>query len=339
MALRRLSLSVVVIGLNEAENLERCFTSVQRAVQQAYHLVSEWSLIYVDSGSTDQSLQIAKRFTENIFVLTADPSAAAARTVGLCEANGEVVLFLDGDMELHSEWLKEALPYFQSDSGNEGYVGVIGVRTDIYVDPVSKNVVGHRENVYGVKDSRRAPHFGGALLALRQKIQEVGGYRPDLKTREESDLYARMVSRGMSVLEIPVPFVNHYTEPRLSALRWFVRRSHISRHRPFVQTFLYAIKEGYMPGFIKIYRHTILVWLTDLVSLAGVLAKGMYILLAAQLLLVLGFIVVGKKSELVQARVRLIALCVQIPKLLLGTSPTPVEERVRYIRWTDPSTG
>jgi glycosyltransferase involved in cell wall biosynthesis len=92
------SLSVVIIGRNEGERLERCILSAQD--------IKGWKaveMLYVDSGSTDGSPLRAAQLGATVLPLPAGAfTAARARNLGWRQTTGEYVLFLDGDTILNS---------------------------------------------------------------------------------------------------------------------------------------------------------------------------------------------------------------------------------------------
>ena len=88
-------ISVIVIGKNEGERLVACLKSIRTALSALAHEV-----VYVDSCSTDQSLQTAKALGARCFLLAERKTTAGlGRFVGAKEARGEYLLFLDGDMQ------------------------------------------------------------------------------------------------------------------------------------------------------------------------------------------------------------------------------------------------
>ncbi|KTC94476.1 glycosyltransferase family 2 protein [Legionella erythra] len=90
-------LSVIIIAKNEAANIQRCLESVKWADE----------IIVLDSGSTDQTVEIAKRYTENIY-LTDWQGYGIQKQRALSVATGDWVLNLDAD-ESVSEGLKFAI--------------------------------------------------------------------------------------------------------------------------------------------------------------------------------------------------------------------------------------
>lgn len=99
--------SVIVPVYNVGDFLDKCVCSV---IQQSY---TDWELILVDDGSTDDSLQICERYAstdDRITVLKNNHGGVgSARNKGLDIAKGEFVAFLDSDDWLDEEFLKKAV--------------------------------------------------------------------------------------------------------------------------------------------------------------------------------------------------------------------------------------
>src|SRR5437763_580846 len=91
--------SIIIPCLNAARILGRCLSSC--ATQTHSHL----EVIFVDNGSTDESLRLARAFAaEQKFPVTvaecATPGGNAARRAGFQLARGDYVQCLDADDEL-----------------------------------------------------------------------------------------------------------------------------------------------------------------------------------------------------------------------------------------------
>ena len=69
-------IAVVVIGRNEGERLRQCLMSIDKGVA---------GIVYVDSGSTDQSIALAESLGAQVVELDASIpfTAARARNVGI----------------------------------------------------------------------------------------------------------------------------------------------------------------------------------------------------------------------------------------------------------------
>lgn len=89
-----MSLSVVVITRNEAERLPRCLDSVPFADE----------IVVLDSGSTDATVAIARRYTDKVAVNADWPGFGPQKNRAIDLATGDWVLALDAD-----EWLTPEL--------------------------------------------------------------------------------------------------------------------------------------------------------------------------------------------------------------------------------------
>ena len=89
-------ISFTVIGRNEEKNLRRCFNSIYNTI--LYNQIKDQKVIYVDSKSTDRSIDIAKEFRSiTIYCITGYCNAAIDRNIGAKESKGNIFFFIDGD--------------------------------------------------------------------------------------------------------------------------------------------------------------------------------------------------------------------------------------------------
>lgn len=93
--------SIVIPTLNESKNLKLCLDSCQK---QTYKNIE---IIVVDNFSTDNTLQIAKKYTKKCFLKGDERSSQ--RNFGAQKARGKYLLFLDADMQMTKNCLKEAI--------------------------------------------------------------------------------------------------------------------------------------------------------------------------------------------------------------------------------------
>lgn len=98
------SVSIIVPIYNSEKYLEQCLNSVLR---QTY---TNYEVILIDDGSTDDSRRIYNRFIEfdNRFVsyYQKNQGVSAARNHGLDVAEGEIIIFLDSDDVLFPTFLE-----------------------------------------------------------------------------------------------------------------------------------------------------------------------------------------------------------------------------------------
>lgn len=205
-----IDISVVVIGRNEGERLVRCLHSLGQAHWGS--LCHE--LIYVDSRSTDSSVARAQAAGARVLVLDdASPCAAKARNLGWRAAGGQYILFLDGDTELHPDFVQQAL--------------------HTLAEPRLCAAWGHRresrpqQSVYTrvldldwVYPTGRSLYFGGDVLVRRAALEQVGGFDPSLKAGEEPELCARLRAAGWEIEHMDVPMTQHDLAVRTFRAWW-----------------------------------------------------------------------------------------------------------------------
>lgn len=87
------TLSVVMIVKNEAANLAACLDTVRWADE----------IVIVDAGSTDETLDIAKRYTDKVYVESDWPGYGVQRQRAQGYATGDWIFMLDADERVTPE--------------------------------------------------------------------------------------------------------------------------------------------------------------------------------------------------------------------------------------------
>lgn len=192
-------ISVIVIGRNEGSRLSACLQSVQDALAVLSH-----EIIYVDSCSADDSLDRAKALGARCYLLAEqDTTAGLGRFAGAREARGDVLLFLDGDMELCPGFCEKALVEMDATGCN----GVCGIREDLYWQ--NGQLIGRNDNYFRCTQRRECPEFGGALMISAEALRACGGWSADTVACEEAELHARLKDVGCRITELPIPMIRH----------------------------------------------------------------------------------------------------------------------------------
>ncbi len=193
-------LGLVVIGRNEGERLARCFASVRAIARR----------VYVDSGSTDDSVPLARKEGMAVVELTLPPhfTAARARNAGLAQLLAdhpdlEFVQTVDGDCEVQPRWIESALQVLRAETHLALVFGRLRERhpeRSIYnalCDDEWDVPVG---SVVGV---------GGNALFRVAALREVDFYNPAMIAGEEMELALRLRKRGWQLRRIPAEMALH----------------------------------------------------------------------------------------------------------------------------------
>jgi glycosyltransferase involved in cell wall biosynthesis len=200
-------LAVVLISKNQDWSIPRLIESV---LGQTAHLESV-EIVLIDSASTDKTVEVAGAYPIQIVRLHADQrlTAAAGRHTGLQQTSAELVLFLDGDMQLCPGWLDRALQLFSERPDVAVVTGkVIDVPTHANLDLNALTVAQGDGAVTSIQ------YTGGAAMYRRSVLEQVGSFNPYLYSDEEPDLCIRIRHTGYQIVRIQAPLAYHYSDPR-----------------------------------------------------------------------------------------------------------------------------
>jgi glycosyltransferase involved in cell wall biosynthesis len=100
-----MDISVVIPCHNAAPTLTRLLESLD---QQTLNK-SQYEVLVIDDGSTDNSPQLAENFKDVRVIKQSCSGPGAARNRGAQEAKGRIILFLDSDLEATSDLLQQHL--------------------------------------------------------------------------------------------------------------------------------------------------------------------------------------------------------------------------------------
>lgn len=195
-------LGVVVIGRNEGARLERCLESIDSKCAK---------VVYVDSGSTDNSVETAHRYGAEVVNLdTSIPFCAArARNMGyqrLVESSLQLdfIQFIDGDCEIISDWLTfaiDSLIKLPEHAVVTGWLWEKHPETSIY------NRLANLEwNFTGAGD---VDAVGGIFMIRRQAFDGIGGFDPTIAAGEEPELCQRLIRKGWRIAKLSHAMAQH----------------------------------------------------------------------------------------------------------------------------------
>jgi len=197
----RESVGVVAIGRNEGERLQRCLDSVLRNGDV---------VVYVDSGSTDGSVEMA--LAKGASVVNLDMSrpftAARARNEGFrrmqqLAPQAKYVQFVDGDCEVAASWMLAAVQFLES---HPNVAGITGRRRELYPQ---RSVYNWLTDLDWRWPTGKILAFGGDALLRVAALEKAGGYRDDLIAGEEPELCVRLRAAGWQIWSIPEEMTAH----------------------------------------------------------------------------------------------------------------------------------
>jgi len=208
-------IGIVVIGRNEGDRLRWCLAALP---------FSRCDVVYVDSGSTDGSLQAAIGLGAHGVAL--DPSrpfsAARARNEGFLALlamapDAEFVQFIDGDCSLLPGWLDAACEAMSADPRRAVVIGqVVERRPDASV----YNRLCALEWVSPPGDLRDYGALGGIMFVRVSAFRALGGFNPQVIAGEDSEFGVRCALAGHVVTKLGRPMVTHDADIHSFAQWW-----------------------------------------------------------------------------------------------------------------------
>lgn len=193
--------AAVVIGRNEGARLRRCIESVQAQVPV---------VVYVDSGSTDDSVAFARgRGVRVVELDTSVPfTAARGRNAGafaLREAGEAVdyIHFIDGDCQLVDGWVAKAVAHLEARPD----LGIVtGWRAEIEPERSVYNAMCDFE---WHRPAGPIEACGGDMLVRAGAFFAASGFNPQVIAAEDDEFCIRIRKAGLGIERLPLAMTRH----------------------------------------------------------------------------------------------------------------------------------
>jgi GT2 family glycosyltransferase len=192
---------IIAIGRNEGERLRRCLASLA-----AYRL----PVVYVDSGSTDGSTELAHQMGAVVVELDMSQpfTMARGRNAGFedlekIDPHIRFVQFVDGDCEIVAGWLEHAYAVIES---RPDVAAVSGRRRERFPE---QSIYNRLADIEWTSPAGEAKYCGGDVLVRTDAFRQVKGYNATLIAGEDPDLSVRLRQQGWLILRIDAEMTIH----------------------------------------------------------------------------------------------------------------------------------
>lgn len=182
--------SVIVTTRNNHKTLDACLASI---VGQTYQPIE---LVVVDNSSTDGTRDIARFYTDKVFVC--GPERCAQRNFAVDKARGEFVAIIDSDMELSPHVIQDCVDVMHYRPATRGVI----IPEESFGVGFWANCKQLERSYYTGNDAIEAARF-----FTRETYLDVGGYDELLISGEDWDLSTRV--RALGKIERINSFIRH----------------------------------------------------------------------------------------------------------------------------------
>ena len=198
-----MKISVIIPTYNRKKTLAR---AIQSVINQS---LSPFEILIIDDGSNDGTEEWVKENFQNIkYIYQNNRGVSSARNIGIENANGDWVAFLDSDDEWLSNKLHEQVIAIESNPKIKFFhTNEIWIRNGVRVNQMKK----HKK--YGgyifekcLDICRVSP---SSVLIQKEVFDNIGVFDESLRVCEDYDLWLRITSK-YPVVFLDVPLIYKY---------------------------------------------------------------------------------------------------------------------------------
>jgi glycosyltransferase involved in cell wall biosynthesis len=192
-------ISIIIPTFNEEKSIAKTLHSLQA-------LTLPYEIIVTDGGSTDKTIEIARALTEKVYIHPKDKkqTISSNRNNGAQYATGDYIVFIDCDCVIPdiNSFFAKVLGYMNAHTDTVAMT--VWVKTDPAVETwADKLIIGIlnydaliRNNILGIGVA-----IGKFQFMRREAFLKVKGYREDLVTGEDHDMFHRLSKIGKTYMD------------------------------------------------------------------------------------------------------------------------------------------
>ena len=220
--MKNLKVSIILATLNEEDDVEDFLRSLRKQTYKNYEL------IVIDGGSTDRTIDIVKKYTNQIFVRKTP--LAECWNFGARKSKGGILHFMPADDVMKSKnYLKilvKTYIKYRADS--------VAIRT---FSTKPNNLLGRAQKAYRrtqwenrqkkIIDMSNSPKIFSGGSFLKKSFFKIGGFNPKLKGSEDQNITMRAIKNNLRIIFNPAVLLYHkdpYTYSQIARQgKWYGR--------------------------------------------------------------------------------------------------------------------
>ena len=191
--------SIITVNYNGDKYLEQ---SIQSVINQTYKKIE---FILIDGGSKDQSINIIKKYSDNIsyWHSNSDKGIYDAMNIGIKKSKGEIIGILNSDDFLYENAIRNVVNSLKTKRGASYTVGPIDLcdKDGIIYGRLKIDSIRKRNNKRLFK--MPAPHM--SVYVLRKVFNEIGYYSDSYKYCSDYDFVLRIMKKRYIPADLKYP--------------------------------------------------------------------------------------------------------------------------------------
>lgn len=190
-------ISILIVNYNREQYLERCLRS---CIDQILFNKS-FEIIFVDDGSTDNSLRIAKKFSSavKIFSLKKNKGIALASNFAIKKSTGKYFVRVDSDDFINKHCINN-LAHIIEHNPELAFV---------YSDHYRVDEFGFKEKLVRLDSQEKIKNHGAGILFNKDIFLKYGGYNENLMEAEDYEIISKIMKKE-KFFYLPIPLYRYY---------------------------------------------------------------------------------------------------------------------------------
>ena len=218
-------ISVVICTYNREKYI---YSALESVAKQDYPY-NKYEIVLINNNSTDNTEKLCMKFKENYpqvdfkYFVESEQGLSFARNRGIKESSGEIIIYLDDDVEIFPDYLKEYEVFFQNYPDAIGAGGKVIPRFEAeepkWMTNITRALLGGAIDFGNIiKPFKNGSYPAGCNSAYRASAFETfGNFNTELGRKgtgligsEEKDMYDRFRAKGLKFYYLPNAVIYHY---------------------------------------------------------------------------------------------------------------------------------
>lgn len=205
-------------------NAERFIPNLLKSIFE--NRINNMEVIIVDDCSKDNSVQIAKKYPVRIIQLEKNGGPARARNIGVREAKGDIIFFLDSDVIVLDGTIKKVEDFFAQNPSINCVIGLCET------EPLNKGFVPRYMAMFefihliGTKDNKVSVFAPRCGAIKKDFFEKIGGYNESYKGADVEDFeLARRINKLDCIILNDEIRIKHQFANLKQAIRNYFKRA------------------------------------------------------------------------------------------------------------------